>query len=168
MNRTDPKERLLNEVLAEGGVQTLRDELLAQTLRQVRRRRRARQVRRTVGALIVVLGLGFLVWPRPHQPLVQPRSPRPYVVVQTRPLSRAAVVTTVPPQAASQVESIPTTSIVATATTPRLAREIDDADLLSLAAPNPVVLVRVGPHSAELVFAHVPDADDAKHHAEPQ
>ena len=62
----------------------------------------------------------------------------------------------------------PTVSVIATATAPHLAREIDDADLLSLAAPNPVVLVRLGPDSAELVFAHTPGQDAAEHSSEPQ
>lgn len=168
MNRPSEQEQFLNEVLAEGMPETLREDLFTQTLRHVRRRRQARQARRMVGALIVVLGLGFLVWPRPHQPSAHLSSPKPYLLVQTQPLPGADVVTTVPLRAASQVESIPTVSVIATATEPHVAREIDDADLLSLAAPNPVILVRLGPHSAELVFAHTAEENTAEHRTEPQ
>jgi len=168
MNRPREEELLLSEVLAEGMPESLREDLLRQTLRQVRRRRQARQARRTLGALVVALGLGFLVWPRPHQPLVQPTSPRPYVLVETRPFRSGNIVNTARVESTNESASTPTVSIISTATAPHLAREIDDADLLSLAAPNPVVLVRLGPHSAELVFAHSPEQDAAEHQTEPQ
>jgi hypothetical protein len=78
------------------------------------------------------------------------------------------MVKTAPLDSASEIASTPTVSIISTATAPHLAREIDDAGLLSLAAPNPVVLVRLGPHSAELVFAHTPTQDAAEQETEPQ
>ena len=36
-------------------------------------------------------------------------------------------------------------------------RELDDAELLALAAPKPVALVRLSPNAAELVFANPDD-----------
>jgi hypothetical protein len=44
--------------------------------------------------------------------------------------------------------------ILSTASAGFRAREINDEELLELAAPNPVVLVRHGSHQAELVFAN--------------
>jgi hypothetical protein len=166
MNRRSDEQQLLNEVLAES--ESRREQLLAQTLQHVRRRRHTRQARRTVGALVILLGLVFLFWPRPHPPLVQSSPPKPYLLVETQPLPEANIVKTIPLNSVSQINSGSKVSIIATATEPRLAREIDDADLLSLAAPNPVILVRLGPHSAELVFAHTTDADAPEHQTEPQ
>lgn len=168
MNRGDDKEHLLSEVLAEGTPESLREELLTQTLQHVRHRRRGRQGRRTVGAVVILLGLGFLLWPRPQHPFVQSSSAKPYVLVQTQPLPPADIVKTVPFNALKQVTSTSTIVDISTATEPRLAREIGDADLLALAAPNPVVLVRLGPHSAELVFAHTTEPNSAEHQTEPQ
>jgi hypothetical protein len=167
MNRGDRKEQLLNEVLAERMPASLREALLTQTLRHVRRRRHVRQVRRTVGAVVLLLGLGFLLWPRPQHPFVRSSSPKPYALVQTQPLPAAEIIKTVPLNTLNQIASSSTVAVISTATEPHLAREIDDADLLSLAAPNPVVLVRLGPHSAELVFAHT-DENTAGSQTEPQ
>jgi len=137
-------------------------------LQHVRRRRHVRQMRRTVAALVILIGLGFLIWPRAHRPFVQASPPKPYVLVETQPLPEANIVKTTTLNSVSQINSGSTISVIATATEPRLAREIDDADLLSLAAPNPVILVRLGPHSAQLVFANTPDADTQEHQSEPQ
>jgi hypothetical protein len=121
-----------------------------------------------VGALVLLFGLAFLFWPRPHRSLVQSTPRKPYVLVETQPLPDANIVKTIPLDSASQITSNSNIIVIATATEPRLAREIDDADLLSLAAPNPVILVRLGPHSAELVFAHTTGADAPGHQTEPQ
>ena len=168
MNRQTDEEQLLNEVLAESLPESRRDELLSQTLLTVRRRRHTRQARRTVVALLLVLGLGFLLWPRAPHRMVQSNAPKPYVVVQTQPLPESEIVKTAPLRASSRVTSGPTATVISTATAPHLAREIDDAGLLSLAAPNPAVLVRLGPHSAELVFAHTTDPEAAENQTEPQ
>jgi hypothetical protein len=168
VNEAGEQERLLNDIVAESAPGGLREALLERTLRQVKRRRHARQARRTVGVLVLVLGLGFLLWPRPQRGVVQPSVAKPYLLVRTQPLPRADIVQTVPLAAANQVASSPPVSVISTATVPRLAREIDDAALLSLAAPNPVVLVRLGPHSAELVFARTADADAAEQQTAPQ
>lgn len=168
MNKPSHEQQLLDEVLAESFPENRREQLLEQTFHHVRRRRHTRQTWRTVGALVVLLGLGFLIWPRPHHPVVQPSPPKPYMLVETQPLPASNIVRTIPLTSVSQIHSGPTVSVIATATEPRLAREIDDADLLSLAAPHPVILVRMGPHSAELVFAHPMDADTPEHQGEPQ
>lgn len=168
MNRRGDQEQLLNDVLAEAMPTGLREEVLDATLRQVRRRRHLRQARQTLGALALLLGIGFLLWPHSQGPSAMPDAQTPYVLVRTQPLPSAEIVKTVPLGQSSRIASNPTASIISTATAPRLAREIDDADLLSLAAPNPVVLVRLGPHSAELVFAHTTDAQTEEHQTGPQ
>ena len=85
------------------------------------------------------------------------RSPEPsqsYVLIRTQPL---------PPQALIQTHSLPPASVVASTVTAQIlttagagyrTREIDDEELLALATPNPVVLVRYSPHQAELLFAN--------------
>lgn len=168
MNRHDDKEHLLSDLLAEGMPENLREDLLAQTLRHVRHRRHVRRARRTIGAVVILLGLGFLLWPRPPHILSQPSSPKPYVLLQTRSLPSVDIIKTVGLDSANQISSHPVVGVISTATEPHLAREIDDADLLSLAAPNPAVLVRLGPHSAELVFAHTKEPDAAEHQTQPQ
>lgn len=168
MNRRSEEQQLLNEILAECQPDNRREQLLAQTLRQVRSQRHRRQTRRTVGALVLLLGLGFLIWSRPHHSFVQSSPPKPFLLVETQPLAEANIIKTIPLSSLNQVHSGWNVTFIATATEPRLAREIDDADLLSLAAPNPVILVRLGPHSAELVFAHLTDTDAPEHQSEPQ
>lgn len=168
MNRTADQEQLLKDVLVETMPASLREDLLAQTLRQVRRRRHTRQVRRMAGALAILVGLGFILWPRPPHTLVQRTPVKSYVLVRTQPLPSGEIVKTVSLAEARHIISSPAVGVISTATAPRVVREIDDADLLSLAAPNPVVLVRLGPHSAQLVFAPTTDVDAAEHQTEQQ
>ncbi len=153
------QDRLLNDILAEPGeTGEPRDALLDRTLRQVRRRRTVRRVRRTgVGVAVLLLPVITLLLWRVHLP----RGPEiisshaPYVVVRTAPLPLAAVLETRPFASSEMVASVPSLHLARIATRPeeRQYREIDDDTLLALAGTNAVVLVRLGPHSAELVFA---------------
>jgi hypothetical protein len=65
------------------------------------------------------------------------------------------LIETQPFAASGLVASAPSPSVARISTRPedREYREIDDATLLALAGTNAAVLVRLGPHSAELVFA---------------
>lgn len=155
MNRE--REHLLGDILAEpGGSGELRELLLDRTLRQVRRRRSVRRLRRAGSVLLVPLLLALLLWyvyPPPESKLSAHRVP--YTLVRTEPMPRSALVRTQPFPASGLVTSAPSADI-ATITTSRGKRgyrQIDDAVLLALAGTNAAVLVRLGPHSAELVFA---------------
>jgi len=149
------RERLLNDILAEPDESgQRRDALLERTLRHVRRRRTVRQLRRA-GAVLLLLTIALLVW-RVHPPQGPELVNRqlPYVLVRTSPLPSSAVVATQPFAPSALVASAPSLIVASITTRPedREYREIDDAALLALAGTN-AVLVRLGPHSAELVFA---------------
>ncbi len=149
MNERTNREHLLREVLAEETDAGFRAALLQQSLRVAARRRRWQRARNAAAAVCMVLGVGALAW---HIGL--PRSPgagRSYVVVTTEPLAPSAVITTHPLAPSQVLASF--TSVELVQTPPRgQYRELDDRELLDLAAPSPAVLVRSGPNEAELVF----------------
>jgi len=155
MNDHADKERLLSDVLAEET--SFREALLENTLRLARRRRHARQARQTFLSLALLLGVSFLA----RRALTPPgRSSEPakaYVVVRTQPLPQQALMHTHALPASSLVASIPPINILTTAGAGYRVREIDDEELLALAKPTPVVLVRYSPHQAELVFPNSSD-----------
>jgi hypothetical protein len=156
MNNRANNERLLSEILAEDTPAGFREDLLAHTLRLARRRRLTRQARLALVPLALVMGLSFLAW---HKLTPNGRFPEParaYVLVHTRPLPPQAYVQTQRLAAAELVGSRPAADILTTAGSGYRAREIDDEELLALAAPNSVVLVRYSPHRAELLFAGSP------------
>jgi hypothetical protein len=154
MNEPPHNERLLADILAEGSVAGRRDALLGETLRLARNRRRFRQGRRGAYALALVTA-GLLVFRRQDPPPeAGPKPTKLYVLVRTQPLAKSAWVESQPLSAASLISSVPTTGILTTAGAGERWHEVNDEDLLALAAPNPAVLVRGGPGSAELVFVH--------------
>jgi hypothetical protein len=113
-------------------------------------------VRRAGAVLLLLPAIALLVW-RAHPPQAPEAVNRqvPYVLVRTTPLPQSAVVGTHPFAPSALVASAPSLNIASITTRPedRGYREIDDATLLALAGTNTAVLVRLGPHSAELVFA---------------
>jgi hypothetical protein len=154
---SNDRDRLLSDVLAEpGGAGELRDARLNRTLRHVKRRRTIRRARRTGSVLFLLLPIALLVW-RVHLPQAPEAVNRQvhYVLVRTAPLPWSALIETQPFAPSGLVASAPSLSAATITTRPeeRGYREIDDATLLDLAGTNAVVLVRLGPHSAELVFA---------------
>ena len=151
------RDRLLSDVLAEPGeAGGLRDALLNRTLLHVKRRRTVRRVRRA-GSVLLLLPLIVLLLCRVHLPQGPEAGHRqgPYVLVRTEPLPRSALIETQPFARSGLVASAPSPNVASITTRPedRAYREIDDATLLGLAGTNAAVLVRLGPHSAELVFA---------------
>jgi hypothetical protein len=149
------RDRLLSDILTEpGDTRELRDALLNRTLRYARRRRLARRVEQVGGVLMLLLALAQL-W-QVHVPRGSKMANRvPYALVRTAPLPRASLIETQPFAASGLVASAPSLSIVSISTRSeeRGYREIDDAALLALAGTNAAVLVRLGPHSAELVLS---------------
>jgi hypothetical protein len=150
------RERLLNDILAEPDESgQRRDALLDRTLRHVRRRRTVRRLRRAGAVLLLLPMIALLMWRvrTPKGPEMVNRQ-LPYVLVRTAPLPPSAVIATQPFASSGLVASAPSPNIASITTRPedREYREIDDTTLLALAGTN-AVLVRLGPHSAELVFA---------------
>jgi len=153
--RTD-NEHLLADVLADDA--GFREALFNETLRLARRRRSLRQARRTAAALLTLSVLAALVSRNlPRQPAVPPPPVAGCEIIHTQPLPAAAIVTTQPLSADRLVASVATAGVIQTTATGRGFREIDDDQLLALVAPRPAVLVRRGPHSAELVFVNPED-----------
>ncbi|HEX5218161.1 MAG TPA: hypothetical protein VFZ59_01220 [Verrucomicrobiae bacterium] len=167
MNREPDKERLLADVLGTEPDAEFSAGVLAQTLRGVRRQRRVRQVRRS-GAVLVVLVAAALASShflrnntKPELArLPQPTSYQPtsYQLVTTHPLTPDQLINT---QALSPEQQAVSARVAVVQTSPGGFGEIGDDELLSLAAPNVVALVRRGPHEAELVFVSAPTEDSS-------
>ncbi len=148
------RNRLLADVLAELDPPGFREELLGETLRLARRRRRVRLFGRAGAALAVAAMLGTLAW-RVLLPdgSAAATSPSSFILVRTAHFPVSAIVAT---QAFSGVRietSVLSFALVRTAPANHLLRTIDDDTLLSLVAPRPAALVRLGPDSARLIFA---------------
>jgi len=152
MNNPSDNERLFADALADASPVDFRERLLGDTLRLARRRRHVRQARQAAIAVGIVAALTMWLWPRTNSPK---QNPAPvitsYRLIETQPLPASAIVTT-QPFASSIVASTPPTSVITTAEARDGLRVLTDDELLSL-APAPAVLVRLGPHSAELILA---------------
>ena len=151
---------LLSDVLAEDSNADFREALLDQTLRIVRRNRRFRKVRRGAYASLMVVALVFVsVHFFISKPPVPKRLEPSYTLVMTQPLPASAVLSTSPDHSVAAISTSPTVEWIATAESSPILRQLDDDELLAL-LPSPALLVRRGPHIAELVFANT-DTQDA-------
>jgi hypothetical protein len=160
MNHEPDNEQLLADVLAETTPADFREALLGETLRLARRRRRWRQTRRAA-ALFVALGLlAVLVWQNlPQRPVasmpVAKAKVKSYQLVRTQPLPASAIVVTQPFPTDQLVASVATVEMIQTSS--GNFRVINDDELLALVAARPAALVRLGPHSEQLVFVNPED-----------
>lgn len=146
---------LLADVLADADSnQAFRDSLLGTTLTLVRRRRRRRQMGRTAIAVATALVLAAAIWPMTstHQTVVVKTWRGNTARVESRRLSRDAIIRTVPLAPGQTVASYASVQTIETQSGVTPLRLIDDRELLALVAPYPAALVRVGPHSEELLF----------------
>jgi hypothetical protein len=162
MNRPTDNECLLDDVLSEAAPADFREALLGETLRLAGRRRRWRQTRRAA-ALLAALGLlAGLVWQNrlpisATMPPVAKAGGRSYQLIRTEPLPVNAMVTTHPLAAGQLVASAVPVAVIETKTSRVGFRMIGDDELLTLITPRPAALVRLGPHSEQLVFANPDD-----------
>ena len=153
MNKQDDHRGLLSDILSEEGDANFRESLLLHTISLARRRRKRRQLLRAASAVPLIACLALLFWrsvppkPAPLQP-----APRPYALIETRPLPPTSLVKTEPLRAPFVIKSVPTENVVSTITAQKIYREIDDRQLFAL-APAPLILIRHGSNSAEVVFA---------------
>ncbi len=160
MDRPDHNERLLADVLGEGVSADFREGLLGETLRLARRRRHVRHVRRAASALAILVALGLLVWHQvPSGRGPAPLPAKPYTLVLTQPLPPSAWLVTKPFPPDRTIATVSSDHIVLTATARVRVRELTDDELLAL-APKPAALVRLGRHSAELVFVNAKDQEE--------
>ena len=162
MNPPGDKERLLADVLADENAAGFRDALLSETLGLVRRRRRsaagvAGNVRRWR------LSRHWACWcgESCRRPRLRRGREAGYAVVVSRPLPLAAVVVSQPVGGRPYRRIRPERR--RSSRRPRAGRqcrEIDDSELLALVGPKPAALVRLAPHSAELVFVNPADEEE--------
>jgi hypothetical protein len=163
MSRRTDNERLLADVLAPEPNSEFGANVLAETLQGVRRQRRVRQVRRYGAALALLVAVSLasshLLRSGAKPKLAQLPKPTSYQLVVTQPLAPGQITGT---QLLSPNQQIVSTAGVALIqTTAGGFGEIGDDELISLAAPNVVALVRRGPHEAELVFVSSPPEDSS-------
>ena len=160
MNRQNDNERLLADVLAGGDAAGFREALLSETLRLARRRRHFRRARQAAAVVAMLAGIALLAW---HSLPPQVKSPEArrqnYAVVHSQPLPAAALVMTRPLANDRLVASFTNVQRVQTAPRGGQFREIDDDELLALAEPKPAALVRLGPHTAELIVLNSTDQE---------
>ena len=160
MNRPTDHEHLLADVLAGEDGAGFREALLSETLRRARRRRHFRQARRAAVGVVVFVGLCLLVWHRLPRQVKSPEAMQQnYVVIHSQPLPAAARVMTRPLAVDQRVASFTNVQRVQTAQGVGQFREIDDDELLALAGPKPAALVRLGPHTAELIVLNSTDQE---------
>lgn len=160
MNREADKERLLQDVLVESAPSDFRGVMLGETLRLARGRRRSRQLRRICGGLLLlamIAGLFLRHSSKPPQVARQPLLPpaaQSFTLIATMPLPPAAIVLTKPLTTPREWATLENVRMVET--TGGNFRFISDDQLMAMLGPAPVVLIRTGPHSQELVFANAP------------
>jgi len=153
MKREADNDDLLDDVLAEAAPPAFRATLLEATLQQARRRGRLRRVRRAALPAALLVAVATLTWWRGRSPdasIASPAEP-PCRIVRTQPLPTAAMVTTQPLLADRLIATEPFLAIVHTTPGSGGFRYINDEELLALVA-RPAILVRVGPHTQELIF----------------
>ena len=160
MNNSRDNERLLADVLAEESDPGFRQLLLGQTLHLVRRQRRLRKIRRVTAGVAVIAGLLLLAWRFLPSPSNGPAAPtKPYTLVHTQPLPASAIVETTPLPSSNLITSVGSVEIIATSAFAHNFRELNDDQLLDFVTPAPALLVRRGPHTAELVFVNPEDRE---------
>lgn len=150
--RTEHRDALLADVLAEAAPAAFRDGLLTATLAQVRRRRRGRRAMRGAGVFGVVAVLAMVGWWAGERAGSGTAELAGCRVVRTHPLAAEAVVTTRVFDPARCVASQRFAAVVRTLPGAGAVRWIGDAELLTLAGKRPAVLMRVGPQEQELIF----------------
>lgn len=146
-------KRLLWDILAEDGDADFRGALLDHTLHFVRRKRRWRMVRKAAYGSLMLLTLVFVSF---HflvsKPTLSKRLESQYVLVTTHPFPANAVVATGRNHSVATISSSPTIEFVSTANSSPELHQLDDDELLAL-LPSSTLIVRRGPHLAEIVFA---------------
>ena len=156
MNKRTDNEELLEDVLADEAGCGVREASRENILRLARRRRRTRLIQRAgvVVALLLVSAMGVMRYLAPKSVMLEVAQAPPaipgFTLITSQPLTPAELVTSQPLSAEQIVTALPLPDIVQTAA--GNYREVGDDELLALAAPQIVALVRRGPHEAELLF----------------
>jgi hypothetical protein len=158
----DPSEQLLSDIFAEAISPELRSGLLSNLLQHAQRKRRARNAAKAATASVVIALISIL-GRQTRIPKAEPKPPA-FHLVETQPLSGSAIVTTRPFATKSVVVTVAFDAQVETKKTHLPFRVIDDHELLALAGEGRAALVRVGPHTQELIFVKPDDATEFRTH----
>lgn len=146
-------ERLLADVLEEAVPPDFRADLLDRTLKQVRRRRHLRQWNHGVLAVALIATVGFLLWKTSVPKDANQGAPGEALeIVTSQPLSPAMIVQSSPGMVRMISSSLSTLAVIETSPFGDGYRELNDEELLAFTAGKPSVLVRQGPHQAELLI----------------
>jgi hypothetical protein len=156
--KSDPKlgradTPLPADVLEEAASPDFRAELLDCTLRQVRRQRHLRQWNQGLLAAAFITVLGFLAWNTRAPKDAQQGAPAETLeIVTSQPLSPAMIVQSSPGLVKMINSSASALVVIETSPFGDGYRELNDEELLAFTAGKPSVLVRRGPHQAELLI----------------
>jgi len=158
--KTESEHRfLLDDVLAEAAPADFERALLDGTLRAVRRRRRMHHWSRGLAVVGVFAVISLVFW-RTLLPGTPGKVVRPALrIVLSKSLPPSMIITTRPGSVAVVASSPKTFVLVETGSIMDPFKEIDDEQLLALAAGHPAALVRQGPRQAELLFLNPEDTN---------
>ncbi len=159
MKNDEHDDRLLDDLLTGSGADDFRAEMLNRTLGQVRRRKLARQWGRGTLAAVLVAAGSLLFW-RTQVPRTQIAVAPPPASLSTDSSHPFDAVKFVRTEAGSvgiisSADFSPVVTEIRSSPTP--FNEINDDELLELTKGTPAVLVRSGPHQAELLIAGADD-----------
>jgi hypothetical protein len=156
MKRTT--DHLLDDLLSETAPSDFRATVLADTLRHARRRKQTRRLNATLAAIAVVGLLTFSVWnPTQNQTAVHPDSSSNVQVIESRPLNPNQIVSTTAGSVRWVDSSITTVALVETDPVQRNFEEINDQQLLALAAGRPIAFLHLGSDREELILLNPAD-----------
>ncbi len=146
-------ERLLADVLEEAAPPDFRADLLDRTLKQVRCRRHLRQWNQGLLAAAFIATLSLLVWKsRAPKETNQSAPAETLDIVTSQPLNPAMIVQSSPGLVKMISSSASALVVIETSPFGDGYRELNDEELLAFTVGKPSVLVRRGPHQAELLI----------------
>jgi hypothetical protein len=158
-----PIKRLLEDLLEDSVSPEFRATLMDKTLQSARQRKRARRLNLRLSILALAGFFAFAFQEARNPKTTQNQIFRPISSVAVSPsLNPVQVVSTKLDSLKSVAvsdSSDSTLTVVQTSESDR-PREINDQELLALAADKPVALIHQGRHQAELVFLNPKDEKD--------
>lgn len=156
MNRANDYRSLLNDVFPDANAPDFQEQLLTETLHLARRRRKIRTLANMSASLGVTVLVAVAIWATVHW---NSRTQDFCPVITTRPLPSDMLVHTKPFANKPGIVIASKVPQVFTQKTGVLFRNINDKELLALAAPNTAALIRDGGGSAQLILIAPTDAD---------
>jgi hypothetical protein len=155
-----PTKQLLDDLLEDSVSPEFRATLFGKTLRSARQRKRVRRLNLTL-SMVALAGIFIFAIQEMRYPKILPnqiRQPIPNVAVSPS-LNPVQIVGTKPDSfknVAASDSSDSTLTVVQTSESDR-PREINDQELLALAADKPVALIHQELHQSELIFLNPKD-----------